>query len=205
MALPKKVQENLIAISLPDTPPPEPPDQFLIEKFSLPQPFKSYRNWCWAVVAEAFSNFFNPGHSMVQETIARKACGRRPCPPYNKCFCDRPWLLEEALFIALGIVVRPDATKLPFEQIASDIRRKMPVGCRLHENGGHFVVIVGFKQEGTNQYVTVLKNKGNTETDWNYIDFIEKRSHFYQINRDTTWKFQYHQVLRKIYKFFAGF
>ena len=206
MSLPATVEESLTPVELEDTPPPSQLDQELIEDFSLQPPYNYYWNWCWAVVAEGFANFLHPYGDWDQSSIAREACTRgiRHCTWDDVCLCDEPWELHEALNIALGLGVEPDDTEIPFEGIVWEIRENAtPVGCRLLQDSGHFGVIVGFKQNRTDQFVTIILNSDNALIDWKYPSFIANRSHFYMISGVNTWKLKYQKILKKTYKFFA--
>jgi hypothetical protein len=204
MSLPPTVEDSLITVDLDTTPPPSQPDQECIEEFYLQQPFNNHNYWCWAVVAEGFSKFLRGEDGLSQRAIADRACIVRYCEYLDDCYCDTPWYLEEALKIALDIEVEPDGTEIPFENIAREIRENtMPVGCRLTESAGHFGVIVGFKQDEINQYVTLILNSDNTLIEWEYISFIQNRSDFYLIHGENTWNRKYRRALKTIYKFFA--
>lgn len=115
----------------------------LAREFTLNLAIEFRSNWCWAVVAEGISRYYNPQSTCCQCYIAKAIF------PDNGCCsdledCNEPAELDEAMGPdGTGNLAQPRVSRpLLFPEVTFEIGNDRPVGCRETFRNGHFVAII---------------------------------------------------------------
>jgi hypothetical protein len=127
-----------------------------LENFRLLAANGSRSNWCWAVVAQGVSRFYDPPRNMRQCEIAAEVIRDEVCCVTNSD-CNESANLSVALRVGDNFD-RHQLGSVPFATITDEIKppNKRPVCCRKNTNGGHFIVISATLKNGSDEKITIV-------------------------------------------------
>ena len=110
--------------------------------------------WCWAAVAAAVHNFLDPEDQLTQEGVAERVLGV-DCTGQGTC--DTGEDLGLVLRVVGNLKGNPWDAPLTFDSIKDWIDHNLPICVRIvwYDNGGHCVVIDGYRELGQTQLVHV--------------------------------------------------
>jgi hypothetical protein len=116
-------------------------------------------NWCWAAVASSIDQYLRPSGARTQCQVACAVLGRDSCcNDGDTDACNSTSTLETALDAVGHLSGEPLSGPVSFSSIITQTSPpfSMPIGVRV-SNGpqGHFLLIVGFNDEGGHQWVRV--------------------------------------------------
>jgi hypothetical protein len=118
-------------------------------------------NWCWAACMQMTLMFDDPASTKRQCEFANSAFNLgSSCENPTSTMCNKPLPIFQvaAEWSKLGYNSSFSVTALTFDEIKKEIGDNgRPVECGLlwTKGGGHAVLIVGFFEEGDNQWVDI--------------------------------------------------
>lgn len=112
--------------------------------------------WCWAAVATSVAGFYDASTTWTQCSVVNAELGQTTCcTSGSSAACNKPWYLDLAL-TRVGHFDTWSAGAMSFADVRAEIDAGRPLGVRIgwSGNGGHFLVIEGYRNDA-NQQVAV--------------------------------------------------
>jgi hypothetical protein len=119
--------------------------------------------WCWAAVSASVSRFFGApagpsgGPWQQCQVVNNEQNQTTCCQDGSTAACNVPWYLEKGLSCVGHLASPPTSGSASFAYVQGEVNGGRPVGVRIgwFGGGGHFVVLKGYDDSGTNQLVDV--------------------------------------------------
>jgi hypothetical protein len=109
-------------------------------------------DWCWAACSSSTSTFFDGLSPWTQCGLANAELDQSTCcgDDGSTEACNQPWYVDRALTRTGNLAARA-AGQAAWEQVKGEIDAGRPICARIgwREGGGHFVLITGYYEAGT--------------------------------------------------------
>jgi hypothetical protein len=134
-------------------------------------------NWCWAAVTLSIFKFYEPNSNFAQCAIAnyvlnQQTCCGSPIPDHCNVAIDLGFAMTKCQLLA-----NQTDGDINYQAVVSEINNNRPIGVALYwmdqqnAQGGHAVVIYGYRNHTTGPWICIADPAGGSYTMIRYDDF----------------------------------
>jgi len=127
--------------------------------------------WCWAAVAVSISVHYD-GTNLSQCELAKTVLNDNTCCQ-SEPSCNQQAPLSTALQ-ATGNLANGPVAPLDFADVKNEIDQVRLVCCRMEKETGHFLVLSGYREDLSEEWVDVQDPWGDTFASMAYAKFLNQ-------------------------------
>lgn len=164
-------------------------------QLAIPMIAQEQTEWCWAACIEMVVKYDEPDNKLQQCELANGAFGNTSCCKSPKSsLCNRPLPIPAVSleWSRQGYSCINEAGEVKWNDLVGEVLKGRPIECALlwNKGGGHAVLIVGFDEDPTGQWVFV-------NDPWE----LEKKILFSELQKaygSGKWRYTWHLINRSV-------